>query len=143
VIYFRETLMNISDRLRELREVRNLSQKIIEQRTGLLCSYISRVENGHIAPSIETLEKMARGLEVSMYRLFYDDEERPQIPKAAKSNDSDWAGRGQGAAYLARLRRSLRQMSDEDRSLLLHLVHKMARAKRVAATEAGKSRAGD
>jgi transcriptional regulator with XRE-family HTH domain len=62
--------MIIGDRLRELREVKNLSQGIIEQRTGLLRCYISRVENGHTVPSIETLEKLARALEVPMYQLF-------------------------------------------------------------------------
>ena len=62
--------MIIGDRLRELREIKNLSQGIIEQRTGLLRCYISRVENGHTVPSIETLEKLARALEVPMYQLF-------------------------------------------------------------------------
>jgi len=62
--------MIVGDRLRELREVKNLSQGIIEQRTGLLRCYISRVENGHTVPSIETLEKLARALEVPMYQLF-------------------------------------------------------------------------
>jgi transcriptional regulator with XRE-family HTH domain len=36
----------------------------IEKRTGLLRCYVSRVENGHTVPAIETLEKLARALEV-------------------------------------------------------------------------------
>jgi len=52
--------MVISDRLRALREEKKLSQGDIEKRTGLLRCYISRVENGHTVPAIETLEKMAR-----------------------------------------------------------------------------------
>jgi transcriptional regulator with XRE-family HTH domain len=64
--------MIISDRLRELREAKNLSQGDIEKRTGLLRCYISRVENGHTVPAIETLEKLARALEVPLYQLFYD-----------------------------------------------------------------------
>ncbi len=47
--------MIIGDRLRELREAKNLSQEDIEKRTGLLRCYISRVENGHTVPAIETL----------------------------------------------------------------------------------------
>jgi transcriptional regulator with XRE-family HTH domain len=43
--------MVICDRLRALREEKNLSQGDIEKRTGLLRSYISRVENGHTGPS--------------------------------------------------------------------------------------------
>jgi transcriptional regulator with XRE-family HTH domain len=55
--------MIIGDRLRELREEKTLSQGDIEKRTGLLRCYISRVENGHTVPAIETLEKLARALE--------------------------------------------------------------------------------
>src|SRR5215468_11357435 len=55
--------MIIGDRLRALREDKKLSQGDIEKRTGLLRCYISRVENGHTVPAIETLEKLARALE--------------------------------------------------------------------------------
>ena len=48
------------DRLREMRKAKQLSQDDIEKRTGLPRCYISRVENGHTVPAIETLEKMAR-----------------------------------------------------------------------------------
>jgi len=56
--------MVISDRLRAIREQKDLSQGDMEKRTGLLRCYVSRVENGHTVPSIGTLEKMARALEV-------------------------------------------------------------------------------
>jgi transcriptional regulator with XRE-family HTH domain len=62
--------MIIGGRLRLLRETNQLSQGDIEKRTGLLRCYISRVENGHTVPSIDTLGKMARALEVPMYQLF-------------------------------------------------------------------------
>ena len=74
--------MVIGDKLKELRATKQLSQGDIEKRTGLLRCYISRVENGHTVPSIDTLEKMARALEIPMYRLFTDDEhvKKPNIP---------------------------------------------------------------
>lgn len=50
--------MDIGNRLRSVREEKNLSQGDIEERTGLLRCYISRVENGHTVPAIVTLEKM-------------------------------------------------------------------------------------
>jgi len=50
--------MIIGDRLRALREQKNFSQGDIEKRTGLLRCYISRVENGHTVPAIETLETL-------------------------------------------------------------------------------------
>ena len=66
--------MVIGYRLKELRESKELSQGDIEKRTGLLRCYISRVENGHTVPAVSTLEKMARALEVPMYKLFHEGE---------------------------------------------------------------------
>src|SRR6195256_4502279 len=81
--------MIIGDRLRALREEKKLSQGDIEKRTGLLRCYVSRVENGHTVPAIETLEKMARALEVPLYQLFYDGEEPPVLPNFPKRKSSD------------------------------------------------------
>ncbi|MFB3923388.1 MAG: helix-turn-helix domain-containing protein [Terriglobia bacterium] len=68
--------MDIGKRLRELRESRGLSQGDIERRSGLLRSYISRVEGGYTAPSLATLEKFAKALEVEPYQLLYKGEGR-------------------------------------------------------------------
>ena len=76
--------MIIGDRLRALREEKKLSQGDIEKRTGLVRPYISRIENNHTVPAIETLEKIARALEIPMYQLFYDGEEPPKLPNLPK-----------------------------------------------------------
>jgi transcriptional regulator with XRE-family HTH domain len=62
--------MDIGRRITSLREEKELSQGDIEKRTGLLRCYISRVENGHTVPAIETLEKIARALEMPLYQLM-------------------------------------------------------------------------
>lgn len=67
--------MLIGSRLRQLRTLKNLSQGDIEKRTGLLRCYTSRVENGHTVPSVDTLEKYARALEVPLYQLFHNGEQ--------------------------------------------------------------------
>jgi transcriptional regulator with XRE-family HTH domain len=72
--------MVIGDRLRELREAKKMSQGDIEKRTGLLRCYISRVENGHTVPAIETLEKLARALEIPMYQLSTTATNHPSCP---------------------------------------------------------------
>ena len=121
--------MIIGDRLREMREGKKLSQGDIEKRTGLLRCYISRVENGHTVPAIETLEKMARALEVPLYQLFYDGNEPPQVPNLLKRKSSDenvWGNSGKDARFLGKLRRLLGKSSEEDRKLLLHMTQKMA-----------------
>jgi transcriptional regulator with XRE-family HTH domain len=121
--------MIIGDRLRALREEMKLSQGDIEKRTGLLRCYISRVENGHTVPAIETLEKLARALECPLYQLFYDGEEPPQLPNLPKRKSSDdiaWGSTGKEARYLNKLRRLLSKADDEDRKLLLYMAQKMA-----------------
>ena len=71
--------MVIGDRLRELRKAKNLSQEDVEERAGLLCCYLSGVENGETVPAIETLEGIACALDVPLYQLFYDGE-LPALP---------------------------------------------------------------
>ena len=86
--------MIVGERLRALREERNFSQGEIEKRTGLLRCYISRVENGHTVPAVETLEKFARALEVPMYQLLYDGEKPPQLPSLRKRKNCRRNGLG-------------------------------------------------
>jgi transcriptional regulator with XRE-family HTH domain len=118
--------MIIGDRLRLMREEKKLSQGDIEKRTGLLRCYISRVENGHTVPAIETLEKLARALECPLYQLFYEGEEPPQLPKLPKASDNiTWGSAGKEARYLNKLRRLLSKTADGDRKLLLHMAQKM------------------
>jgi transcriptional regulator with XRE-family HTH domain len=121
--------MIIGDRLREMREEKKLSQGDIEKRTGLLRCYISRVENGHTVPSIETLEKMARALESPLYQLFYEGEEPPKLPNLLTRKSSDeivWGSTGKEARYLNKFRRLLGKTEESDRKLLLYLAQKMA-----------------
>src|SRR5260221_14108130 len=97
--------MIIGDRLRVLREHKKFSQGEVEKRTGLLRCYISRVENGHTVPAVETLEKFARALELPMYQLFYDGEEPPKLPNLLKRKNADdivWGSKGKEARLLAK-----------------------------------------
>ena len=121
--------MIIGDRLRELREEKKLSQGDIEKRTGLLRCYISRVENGYTVPAIETLEKMARALEVPLYQLFYEGDEPPKLPNLLKRKTADdivWGSSGKQAAYLHKLRKCLSKAGEADRKLLLSFAQKLA-----------------
>lgn len=124
--------MIISDRLRLLREEKQLSQGDIEKRTGLLRCYISRVENGHTVPSIETLEKLARALEVPLYQLFYDGNQPPKLPNLPKRKSAEdivWGSSGKDGRYLNKLRRALAKSEEKDRKLVMYVAQKMARPK--------------
>ena len=123
--------MVIGQRLRELRESKKLSQGDVEHRTGLLRCYTSRVENGHTVPSVETLEKYARALELPLYRFFYDGEEPPKklnLTPAAKTEPL-WGTIGKEWPELRRLAKALREMDERKRKLLLLLARGMARRK--------------
>jgi len=119
--------MIIGDQLRALREQQHLSQGDIENRTGLLRCYVSRVENGHTVPSLETLEKWARALNMPLYQVFYAAE-KSQPTQAPKPDDSGlWGSEGKDAHYLDQLCRTLSRTRERDRQLLLHMARKLAR----------------
>ncbi len=120
--------MEIGDRLRKLREIKKLSQGDIEKRTGLLRCYISRVENGHTTPAIETLEKLARAFEIPLYQLFYDGEGPPKLPSYLKQTTADglvWGTSGKQATYLHKLRKCLSKAEEPDRKLILFVLQRM------------------
>jgi transcriptional regulator with XRE-family HTH domain len=123
----------LGERLRMIRKEKNLSQADIEERTGLLRSYVSRVENRHTVPSVETLEKIARALEIPLYQLFYEGDQPPRITSWQKDQDTSetsWAQSGEGASLFARLRQLLRHIGEQDRELLMFVALKMARKNR-------------
>jgi transcriptional regulator with XRE-family HTH domain len=121
--------MIIGERIRELREQKDMSQEEIQRRTGLLRCHISRVENGRTVPGIQTLEKMARALDVPLYRLFYDGEKPPELPNPSRRKtrgETAWGASGKEARFLTQLRSLLARVEHSDRQLLLSLAQKMA-----------------
>ncbi len=132
--------MLIGDRLRALREAKKLSQGDIEKRSGLLRAYLSRVENSHTVPSVETLEKLARALEVPLYQLFYEGQappERPHLPKRKTGDEIGWGSSRKEARFLTRLRHLLSRINEADRRLLLNLAQRMARGRRGSGSRRG------
>jgi transcriptional regulator with XRE-family HTH domain len=123
--------MIIAERLKTLREAKKLSQGHIEERTGLLRCYVSRVENGHTVPSVETLEKFARALEVPLFHLMYDGDAPPAPLKIRKtSNIGAWESSRAGAGLMRKLIPLLMKMDDRGRKLILLLAAKAAAKKR-------------
>ena len=135
--------------LRALREAKGLSQRDIEARTGLLRSYVSNVEHSHTVPSIDTLEKMARALEVPLYRLFCpgpDPKGASEFAPTRKGRTFEERDARDDLRYLRLLRRQIPHLSEEKKNLLLFMARTMARAhrqrKRSAANGALPRKAG-
>jgi len=123
--------MQIGMRLRLLREQKGLSQGAVEEKTGLMRCYLSRIENGHTVPSLETLERIAAALEVPLYQVFRPSEgealplnltRRKSLEELAEQDGKT----GEEARFLLHLKAMWSRMKDPDRDILLGLAKKMA-----------------
>ena len=103
-----------------MREAKGLSQGDIERRSGLLRSYISRVEGGYTAPSLSTLEKFAKALNVEPYQLLFQKTGHPH--SAALPNHPALS------RSASRLLRLYEGMPASDRKLLVLLATKIAKS---------------
>ncbi|MGZ5129045.1 MAG: helix-turn-helix domain-containing protein [Actinomycetota bacterium] len=63
---------HFGNRLREARLAAGLSQSELEELSGIPKARLSRYENGHVEPSIQTLARLARALNVSEASLLGD-----------------------------------------------------------------------
>jgi len=123
--------MVIGTKLRSLREEKGLSQGDIEKSTGLLRCYISRIENGHTIPSLETLERFAGALDIPLYKLFYSgDGEAPTpnlLPRRSQDELADQPGEaGEEARFMLQLKNVIARLGDPDRDVVLTLAKKLA-----------------
>lgn len=109
--------INIGVTIREFRLQRGMSQGDIEKRTGLLRCYLSRVENGHTVPSLETLQKIAGALELPLSQFFADDPVR-DMP-GVSLNETE-------IHFLTEVQRYSANLGESDRRLLLAMVRKFA-----------------
>jgi transcriptional regulator with XRE-family HTH domain len=110
--------MKIGTTIRGYRLQKGLSQGDIEKRTGLLRCYLSRVENGHTVPSLDTLAKIAGALELPLAQLFAEDTLGRQLQSQKLSDDE--------LRFLTQIRRYSTNLNDSDRKLLLAMVKKFA-----------------
>jgi len=126
--------MLIGIRLRQLREQKQMSQGDIEERTGLLRCYVSRVENGHTVPSLETLMRFAGVLDVPLYQLFYSGDEAPPTPNLMPRKSLDELVGGNGGngdnggdtQFVLKLRNLLSRLTEPDRDAILSLANRLA-----------------
>ena len=119
--------MLIGPKLREIREAKNMSQIEIAEATGLVQPYVSRVENGHTIPGVETLEKWASALKIPLYQILYEGEEPPKPLKVSGNHNRElWGDSGRDSHDLRRLRQFLSKMNEQERELVMSLAGRMA-----------------
>jgi len=131
--------MLIGQKLKEIREAKKMSQVEIAEATGLVQPYVSRVENGHTIPGVETLEKWASALRVPLYQILYDGEEPPKPLKLSGNHHELWGNSGRQLHDLKRLRQYLAKMNQKERELLMSLAGRMATRTRHSTEESEES----
>lgn len=112
--------MNIGETIRGFRLQKGMSQGDIEKRTGLLRCYLSRVENGHTIPSLDTLAKIASAMDLPLAQFFADHAEDTGAQKNVPQLTDD------EVRFLTQIRRYSASLNDSDRKLVLAMVKKMA-----------------
>jgi len=78
------------------------------------------VGNGHAVPAIETLEKLARAMEVPLYQILYDGEAPPAPPSLPNRNSTDevaWGRAAKDPQVLDRFRSLLRRVDEPNQKL--------------------------
>jgi transcriptional regulator with XRE-family HTH domain len=112
--------MNIGETIRNFRLQKGMSQGDIEKRTGLLRCYLSRVENGHTIPSLDTLAKIAGAMEMPLAQFFADTSGENGALKASPQLSEE------EIRFLSQIRRYASNLNESDRKLVLAMVKKMA-----------------
>lgn len=110
--------MQIGTTIRAHRLQKGFSQGDIEKKTGLLRCYLSRVENGHTVPSLDTLSKIASALDLPIAQFFSDDSLNKQMSTQKLSDEE--------LKFLNQIRRYSSNLTKPDRELLLTMVRKFA-----------------
>jgi transcriptional regulator with XRE-family HTH domain len=114
-----EPHMNIGETIRTFRLQKGMSQGDIEKRTGLLRCYLSRVENGHTIPSLDTLARIASAMDLPLARFFNEnvaDNGNRSVPQLADDE----------VRFLTQIRRYSPGLNESDRKLVIAMVKKMA-----------------
>jgi len=111
--------MNIGETIRNYRLQKGMSQGDIEKRTGLLRCYLSRVENGHTIPSLDTLAKIATAMELPLSQFFSDSGHANGSKGLPQLSEDE-------VRFLSQIRRYSTSLNDSDRKLVLAMVKKMA-----------------
>jgi len=110
--------MKIGTTIRGHRLQKGLSQGDIEKKTGLLRCYLSRVENGHTIPSLDTLSKIAQALDVPISQFFAEDSLTRDLTSQKLADEE--------LRFLTQIRRYSTNLNDGDRKMLLAMVKKFA-----------------
>ena len=111
--------LQVSAAVRDLRHVRNLSQRQLAGRMGVPRTYISKIENGKAMPTLSSLDRLARALQVDISALLRDAPTRHHDETAVLLGDP----------FLAEIARYTAHLDDTQKSIFLNHVRELAQGR--------------
>ena len=115
--------IQVAEAVRDLRHVRNLSQRQLAARMGVPRTYISKIENGKAMPTLSSLDRLARALKVDIASLLRDANTRHSDETAVLTADP----------FLAEIAAYTSQLNELQRSIFLNHVRELAAGRRRSA----------
>lgn len=112
--------LQVATAVRDLRLVRNLSQRQLATRMNVPRTYISKIENGKAMPTLSSLERLAKALQVDISALLRDTKSRHQDETAVLMSDP----------FLAEIAQFCKSLDDVQRSIFLNHVRELAAGRR-------------
>jgi transcriptional regulator with XRE-family HTH domain len=108
--------IQVATAVRDLRHVRNLSQRQLAGRMGVPRTYISKIENGKAMPTLSSLDRLARALQVDISALLRDAPRRHQDETAVLTTDP----------FLAEIAKYAENLTSTQKSIFLNHVRELA-----------------
>jgi transcriptional regulator with XRE-family HTH domain len=99
--------LQVATAVRDLRHVRNLSQRQLAARMGVPRTYISKIENGKAMPTLSSLDRLARALQVDISALLRDAPTRHRDESAVLLTDPFLAEIAKYTAHLTSTQKSI------------------------------------
>jgi transcriptional regulator with XRE-family HTH domain len=112
--------LQVASAVRDLRHVRNLSQRQLAARMGVPRTYISKIENGKAMPTLSSLDRLARALQVDISALLRDANTRHRDETALLMTDP----------FLAEIAGYVSQLDALQKSIFLNHVRELAAGRR-------------
>ena len=112
--------LQVASAVRELRQVRNLSQRQLAARMNVPRTYISKIENGKAMPTLSSLDRLAKALQVDISTLLRDPKTRQRDETAVLMNDP----------FLAEIAAYVSELDALQRSIFLNHVRELAAGRR-------------
>lgn len=80
----------IVDRIEQLCEQKQMSRYRLAQKSGIAQSSLSTLLNRQSVPTIQTLEKICKGLDMTLAQFFARDEQLPDLTEEQKDLLATW-----------------------------------------------------